>query len=191
MITFHTPFTGVIVDENTCTIPNVSLITRGEAEGHGLIVDDLTLQQIFQSATAAGKIPVKINHGSGVENLCGYLDSFRLEGDHVRGDWHLLKSHDETAKLLERAQVMSQCFGLSVAFVGHGVDVGDGKKAARCEALKAVDCVTSPAANVNGLFSADPRPRNAQGMFAPETTGGADPQSMSAAYGGVAQRKRS
>jgi len=190
-LTFHTPFTGVIVDENTCTIPGVSLITKGEAEGHGLLVDDTTLQQVFESAKAAGKIPVKINHGSGLENLCGYLDSFRREENHVRGDWHLLRSHDETAKLLERAQVMPGCFGLSVAFKGKGVDIGGGKKAARCEELKAVDVVTSPAANVNGLFSAvDPRPRTQLGTFAPSATGAADPQTMARAYGDVAERKR-
>lgn len=37
---------------------------------------------------------------------------------------------------------------------------------------------------------ADNRPRNGQGMFIANETGGADPQSMASAYGGVADRKR-
>lgn len=37
----------------------------------------------------------------------------------------------------------------------------------------------------------DPRPRNAQGMFVANETGGADPNSMAAAYGGAAERKQS
>jgi hypothetical protein len=36
----------------------------------------------------------------------------------------------------------------------------------------------------------DNRPRNEQGMFVANETGGADPQSMAAAYGGVAERKQ-
>ena len=36
----------------------------------------------------------------------------------------------------------------------------------------------------------DNRPRNPQGMFVANETGGADPQSMAAAYGGVAERKQ-
>lgn len=196
-IRFHATNSSSHVDRANAVIRNVSLITGNiVAEGHDLHVDRTTLSQVLLSAQKAGQVPVKLNHQSGVENLCGYLPNFRLSdsGDKVLGDWHLLKSHEETQKMLERAERMPGCFGLSVAFKGKGVDVGNGKKVARCEALKAVDCVASPAANPDGLFSsrefADPRPRNALGMFAGGATGATDPATMAAAYGNAADLKR-
>ena len=151
---FHSPLAGQ-VDHANAMIRDVSLITGGiVAEGHDLHVDTTTLNQVLLSAQEAGQVPVKLNHGSGVENVCGYLENFHIAGNKVLGDWHLLKTHGETEMMLERAERMPGCFGLSVAFKGKGVDVGGGKKAARCEALKAVDCVASPAANPDGLFSA-------------------------------------
>lgn len=143
------------VDHANSVIRGVSIITGNlVAEGHELHVDDTTLNQVLFSANKAGRVPVKIDHGSGVASLCGYIDNFFREGNKVKGDWNLLKSHDETALMLERAERMPGCFGLSVAFKGKGVDIGGGKKAARCESLKAIDCVASPAANPDGLFSA-------------------------------------
>lgn len=195
-IRFHVQNTASQVDQANSVIRDVSLITGGiVAEGHDLHVDATTLTQILLAAQKAGQVPVKLNHGSGVENVCGYLDNFRLsdEGNKVLGDWHLLKSHEETPMMLERAERMPGCFGLSVAFKGKGVEIG-GKKVARCEELKAVDCVASPAANPDGLFSsrefADPRPRNQLGQFDGGVTGSADPQAMARAYGGVAERKQ-
>ena len=149
---FHVPFNASgHIDHNEAVIRGVSIITGNlTAEGHSLFIDDTTLNQVLESAQKAGKIPVKLDHGSGVSSLCGYIDNFRLESGKVKGDWHLLKSHDETEKMLERAERMPTCFGLSVAFAGRGVDIGGGRKAARCDSLKAIDCVTNPAANVNG-----------------------------------------
>lgn len=157
--TFHVPFSSGKVDRQNGIIRGVSLMTGGiTAIGHDLEVDDTTLKQVVTCAMKAtgGQIPVKLNHGSGIENLCGYIDasSVVLEGSKVRGDWHLLKSHEEYNKLMERAETMPSCFGLSAAFKGGGMPVKGGKKAARCEQLLAVDCVTAPAANPDGLFSA-------------------------------------
>jgi hypothetical protein len=146
--------TGVI-DPGNHVIRGVSVITGGiEAEGHDLLVDDTTIKQLQSCAKAKGKIPVCLDHGSGVKDINGYLTGFRMDGNKLRADWHLLASHDETDKMLERAEKMPECFGLSVAFKGppKGVPVGGGKMAARCERLLSVDCVTRPAANT-GLFS--------------------------------------
>lgn len=159
-IRFHSPdiFAGQtgVIDHDGCVIKGVSVITGNLiAEGHDLHVDDTTLKQLQECAKAKGKIPVTLDHGSGVKDLNGYLTSFRLDGNKLRADWHLLKSHDETVKMMERASVMPECFGLSVAFKGppKGVPIGGGKMAARCEKLLSVDAVTRPAANA-GLFSA-------------------------------------
>ena len=152
---FQVPFACGHVDEHNAVIHGVSMITGNlTAEGHELEVDATTLRQVFDCAVKAGQVPVKLNHGSGIEWLNGYLDNFHIDGDKVRGDWHLLKSHDETPKMLERATRQPGTFGLSVAFKGGGERVAGGKKAARCTKLLATDCVTAPAANPGGLFSA-------------------------------------
>ena len=146
--------TGVI-DTTDCVIKGVSLITCGcEAEGHNLQVDDETVGKLFQLAKGRGKVPVNLDHGTGIEKMNGYVTNFRMDGDKLRGDWHLLKNHSETPLMLERAATMPDCFGLSVAFKGQGVEVSPGKKAARAEKLLSVDCVTRPAANADGLFGA-------------------------------------
>lgn len=144
--------TGTI-DLQSCVIHGVALITGDVvAEGHDLHVDNETLTQLHKLGTDRGKVPVNLDHGSGIAATCGYIDGFRMDGNKLRGDWHLLKSHDETPKMLERAATMPDCFGLSVAFKGKGVVVSKGKKAARAEKLLSVDVVTRPAAN-DGLFS--------------------------------------
>ena len=192
---FHTPNTASAVDRQQHLIKGVSLISKGEAEGHGLTVDDVCLNQILASAIEAEKIPVRLDHGSGIEKLCGFLSNFRKSGDKIVGDWKLLSSHPETPLMEERAETMPGCWGLSVAFAGGSESIG-GKKYARCSSLKSVDAVSSPAANPSGLFSvptsfSDARARNTQGQFMGNEAGGAHPASMAAAYGGQAQQKRS
>ena len=149
---FETPFEGR-VDRDLGVIRGVSLITGGlTARGHELVVDDTTISQIFQSASSKGNVPVKLDHKSGVENVCGFVTSFRIEGNKLLGDWHLLRSHPHYETTMEKAERMPGCFGLSAAFVGKEEE-RDGKKFARCQELLAVDCVTQPAANPTGLFS--------------------------------------
>lgn len=142
------------VDRKNAVIHGVSVITNGvTARGHNLEVDDKTLEQLLECAQNKGKVPVKYNHGSGVDSVGGYLFNFRIEGDKLKADWQLMESHDETPKTLERANKMPECFGLSAAFMGKEEDRG-GKKFARCTELISVDCVAQPAANPDGLFSA-------------------------------------
>jgi uncharacterized protein YjiS (DUF1127 family) len=160
-VRFHTEslFTGDTGVIDGCTIRGVSVITGGqEAEGHGLTIDDETLRQLQACAKERGKIPVTLDHGSGIKDINGFLTGFRLDSTggkpKIRADWHLLESHPETKVMIEKAEKMPTCFGLSVAFKGppKGVAIGGGKMAARCEKLLSVDVVTRPAAN-EGLFS--------------------------------------
>jgi hypothetical protein len=145
------------VDREAGIIRGAAVITGGvTARGHDLEVDDKTLEQIVTCGNAKGRVQVKLNHKDpqALQSICGYLEGFRREGDKVVADWHLLKSHEEYDKLMERAERMPDCFGLSAAFAGppQGEKVKGGKKAARCEELLAVDCVAMPAANPQGLF---------------------------------------
>jgi len=147
------------VDREDGVIRGAAVITGGvTARGHDLEVDDKTLEQIVTCGNTKGRVQVKLNHKDpqALQSICGYLEGFRREGDKVVADWHLLKSHEEFDALMERATRMPDCFGLSAAFAGppKGEKRKDGKQAARCEELLAVDCVAMPAANPAGLFEA-------------------------------------
>jgi hypothetical protein len=158
-IRFHNPaaFTGLTgtIDTQNCIIHGVSLIQPFvEAEGHGLWVDDVTATQLFEAAKVKGKVPVNMDHGSGITSMNGYITNVRMDNGRPRGDWHLLKSHEDTVTMLERASEMSECFGLSAAFRGDPKGVlFKGKQCARVEKLLSFDVVVRPAAN-EGLFSA-------------------------------------
>jgi hypothetical protein len=148
------------VDREAGVIYGVAVITGGvTARGHELEVDDVTLEQIAKCGQKKGRVQVKLNHRDpqALQSICGYVTGFRKEGNKTVADWHLLKSHDEFDALIERAERMPDCFGLSAAFTGppKGERRKDGKKAARCEELLAVDCVPMPAANPAGLFESN------------------------------------
>lgn len=140
------------VDKEKGIIFGVSLITAGiTAKGHDLEVDHTTLEQMLSCAEKKKKVPVKWNHRTGADAVSGYLKNFRIEGNKLLGDWHLLKSHERYAHALELATEMPECLGLSASFRGEDETVGE-KKFARCTDLVSADLVASPAANPNGFF---------------------------------------
>ncbi|NDE15831.1 hypothetical protein EBZ80_12960 [bacterium] len=144
----------VSIDAESGIIRGVSVIEGGViAEGHNLLVDDVALKQFFNEAQKKVKVPVKVNHKSGVSELAGYLCNPRLDGKHLRADWHLLRANKDYDLIMEAAEKMPECFGLSTAFRGVP-EIVSGQPRARCELLKSVDVVVDPAANTTGLFSA-------------------------------------
>jgi hypothetical protein len=141
------------VDEKSGVIKDVSVITSGvEAKGHKLHTDMTTLEQMRDCATEAVQVPVKWNHKTGADAVNGFLTNFKIVGDKLKADWHLLKKHERYEQALELAQKMPKGVGLSASFKGLSEKVGD-KMFARCSALPCVDLVASPAANPDGLFS--------------------------------------
>lgn len=149
---------GVQVDRGNGIIRGVSVITAGiTARGHDLEVDMTTLRQIKECAEKMGTVPTKWNHKTGADAVNGYLKNFHLDGNQLRADWHLLKSHSQFEQALELAERMPQNVGLSAAFLGDDEPIEkDGKKlmAARCDSLVSVDLVATPAANPSGLLQA-------------------------------------
>lgn len=169
------------VDRANGIIRRVAVITDGvTARGHDMEVDQTTVRQLHGLGRKKGKVSVKLDHGSGMTSVCGYLTNFVMQGKKLLADWFLLKSHKEYETTLERAEEMPECFGMSAAFMGgpvlengaavytdektekqYTVDrggkkswlTGEEKKLARATELRAVDCVTDPAANPGGLFS--------------------------------------
>lgn len=151
---FFAPMATQKVDPANGIIYGVSVITSGiKARGHDLEVDSTTLSQLKECAEKLGTVPVKWNHRSGADAVAGYLENFRIEGNKLLGDWHLLKTHSQYGQAIEMAERMPRNVGLSAAFMGED-EVAGGVKRARCSELISVDLVAQPAANPNGLFEA-------------------------------------
>ena len=149
------------VDREAGIIAGVSVISVGEAKGHGMFVDGTTLEQVKLSAEQhEDGVKVKTDHWSGFNGIVGVIKNFSIDGDKLRGDLHLLENHEAREKVLEMAEKMPSQFGISISFSGQAETKpveNDGitseVKFARCESLEACDLVDSPAANASGLFS--------------------------------------
>ena len=142
------------IDAQAATITGVSVITVGEAKGHGMLIDAQTLLQVKEAAeTYSGGLKVKTDHYTGFNEIVGTLKNFVIDGDQLRADLYLLKNHDATARILEMAELMPDTFGLSISFSGEHEEQGD-TVFARCSEIYSADLVDAPAANPTGLFSA-------------------------------------
>jgi len=191
---------GSRVDKETGVIRDVSIITSGvTARGHNLEVDDTTLEQMLACADSKKRVAVKWNHKTGADAVAGYLKNFRVVGNKLKADWHLLKSHSGFNHAMELAEEMPELVGLSASFLGQSeledgtkvfepdektktqftllgtkrVPVPKGKKVfARCKELASVDLVSTPAANPSGLFEALPVDTSLEDMADKPTPGG-------------------
>jgi len=134
-------------------IEGVSIISVGEAKGHGLFVDDITLQEVKACAESyAGGVKVNLDHGAGIRDIVGFCDNFRIIGGKLVADLNLLETAEKRAYVLEIAARMPDTFGISIAFSGP-VRERDGRSFASCTELYSADLVQTPAANPTGLFS--------------------------------------
>ena len=139
-------------------IEAVSIISVGEAKGHGLYVDAQTLREVKACAeTYAGGVKVNLDHGAGIKDIIGFVDNFRIVGEKLLGDLNLLQNADRRAYVLEIAEKLPDTFGISIAFSGPVRESG-GKRFASCEELYSADLVQTPAANPTGLFSFEAKP---------------------------------
>lgn len=179
-LTFFAAATGSRVDREAGVLRGVSVITEGEAKGHGMIVDGVTLEQVKACAeTYVDGLRVKMDHYTGIDAMVGVLRDFQIDGSQLRADLHLIKSHEDFEKILEMAETMPGIFGLSISFSGESEDVEvpsddseevepnsgelpDGAveivRAARCMEIYSADIVDQPAANPSGLFQAMSEP---------------------------------
>lgn len=143
------------VDAESGMISGVSVITKGIAKGHDLIVDETTLAQVIKCGNAARNgIKVKVGHDSGVGEIVGRLTNFRADGDKVLADLELLATSPQRAFILELAAKNPESVGLSISFQGKPEQGANGVMMARCSSLRSVDLVDEPAANPDGLFEA-------------------------------------
>lgn len=135
------------------TIEGVSIISVGEAKGHGLFVDMQTLQEVKSCAeTYKGGVKVNLDHGAGIKDIVGFVDNFRIIGEQLLGDLNLLENAEKRDYILEIANKLPDTFGISIAFSGP-IRERDGRRFASCSELYSADLVQTPAANPTGLFS--------------------------------------
>jgi hypothetical protein len=144
-----------VIDSEAGIIRGVSLITKGPALGHGVMIDDKTLEQVKAAAEEyTGGLKVVLNHSGGAGDIVGFIDTMRISGDKLLGDLHLLKTSPHREYILEIAERIPDTFGLSIAFSGPSEKSADKLTTLqRCSEIFSVDIVGTPAANPSGFFA--------------------------------------
>lgn len=143
------------IDPDAGVIKGASVLSVGPALGHGLQVDEKSLQQCLEACQELGDEGVKlvIDHESGFQEIVGAVTNFRIKGLQLLGDIHLLESiPEQRAHILELAKKLPRNIGLSVETYGEPEKL-DGKKFYRVTSIDAIALVPNPAANPTGLFS--------------------------------------
>lgn len=159
-------------------IRGVSVITRGEALGHELWIDEQFLEQTVEAINANEKgVKARFTHpdmsGDALGTFVGRVVNARRLGDQVLGDLHLSQAATKAPDgnladyLLTLAETDPESFGLSIVFsedveamaAFHAIhdetpdeDNVNNYAHARLDRLFAVDAVDEPAANPGGLF---------------------------------------
>jgi uncharacterized protein YyaL (SSP411 family) len=154
---FARGFVGQI-DESTGVIHDVAVITEGRALGHGVNIDATTIEQVkAQAETYSGGLKVKMDHGGGAADIVGYLTDFRIAGNKLIANFHVLQNTPHRAYIFEIAEKIPDTFGMSIAFSGPTEMASDKKTVLqRCSEIYSCDLVSEPAANADGLFSMKP-----------------------------------
>jgi len=143
------------IDREAGIIRGVSVFQAGELPDRGLHADGRTLSDLKTLCAAyANGVKVKADHGSGIFDVSGVLRNFRIDGNTLRADLHILKSEENSGKLMEMAQEIPDTFGLSVSIEQELEQIGE-RMLIRPTAVFSVDLVTEPAACPTGLFSKD------------------------------------
>ena len=111
------------VDAENGILRGVRVISLGEAKGHSfmgepIIVDQTTIAEVVSAAaTFSDGVPVKLAHGTDIEELIGSIRDVVNDGDCARGNLYLLKSHENYATIIEMAETMPSNFGISISFM--------------------------------------------------------------------------
>ena len=139
------------------TIMGVSLIQEGPALGHGVFVDRKSLGQFKALAMQKGRVKAKLNHFSSVQDTVGYYENFRVSKGKLLADLTLFETHGGKEMLLEMINEIPSAFGVSLMFAADSpeLDKESGNYMTRPRGLYSADFVDTPAANADGVFSAD------------------------------------
>lgn len=159
---------SIVVDEQSGTIKNGSIMTIGPATGHGFNIDMTTLRQVEALINKSPRgITCRFDHvpvGS-LGTDVGIVRNARIEGNSLRGDVFLSDWSADMPRLgnargylLKKAASDPTGIGLSVVMT-YTTDVLKSSSSeaitpvARVESIYSIDFVEQPAANPNGLLS--------------------------------------
>jgi len=135
------------LEEDSTIIPNVYILSQGEARGHDLFIDKTSIEKAYElMSKAPNGVKVKMNHGSGLEAVLGFARNPRIEGDKLMADLHLLKSSPHYGLVKEMASEAPDQFGVSLAFLNESETI-NGKDYIRPQRIESADLVSSPASN--------------------------------------------
>jgi len=135
------------LEEDSTIIPNVYILSQGEARGHDLFIDKTSIEKAYElMSKAPNGVKVKMNHGSGLESVLGFARNPRIEGDKLMADLHLLKSSPHYNLVKEMANEAPDQFGVSLAFLNESETIA-GKDYIRPQRIESADLVSSPASN--------------------------------------------
>ncbi len=167
------------LDAKKGTIRDVSIISEGEALGHGVQIDTKTLSGLFElqksSVLKAHWTHGDVFSGDRLGAEVGLFSAFHISGNQLKAHFQVLEAFrtsypERYAYLFELAEKAPNNFGVSIAFEGEAVwvlDTGaevpaDGERPAnalgsmpsvRAHKVFSADFVSDPAANAGGLFS--------------------------------------
>lgn len=152
-------------------IKRAKVIEAGQLnDDRPLTIDEVTLQQVAEHGNAATRgIKSRWTHPSmsndGLGSSVGRARNFRVEGNAVYADIHVLKTSDYSPRgnigqyILDLAEEDPESFGLSIVadfseeLQADLADLQPGEKLPlRLKGLRAVDFVDEPAATRGGLF---------------------------------------
>jgi len=146
--------------EDIETIPAVSVMTIGEARGHGEYIDRTTLNQAQDAFRKyVNGVKVKLIHDSEIDSIVGYVTNPRQEGNQLLADLHLFRASPQYRYLKTLINHISDTFGMSIHFKYGQPFQREGKSYTRISELLSVDLVDRPAANPDGLFSELAKPK--------------------------------
>jgi hypothetical protein len=135
------------LEEESTIIPNVYILSQGEARGHDLFIDKTSIEKAYElMSKAPNGVKVKMNHGSGLQDTLGFARNPRIEGDKLMADLHLLKSSPHYGLVKEMANEAPDQFGVSLAFLNESETIA-GKDYIRPQRIESADLVSSPASN--------------------------------------------
>ena len=168
------------IDREAGVMAGVSLISVGEALGHGAYVDEDSIDTALAALNQmGGGLPAYITHRGALfddrlTREIGMFTGFRVEGEQLKADFSAFDSfkEDESRKfnrLFEMAEKMPERFGLSIVFsaaMSWATPAGDVPgsmdrpedamfeyPSVRVLEVNSADFVDTPAANQRGLFS--------------------------------------
>lgn len=160
------------IDMSTKTLNGTQVMMKGISKGHGMEIDEVTLDQIASLGNSAPKgIKTRFGHPTectpSLGTFLGRRTNFRREGDYVRSDFNMSDAArpEYADHVLAMAKSEPDMIGNSVVVTGaaeYRVD-HDGKRlkdetgkellpVLRVKHLHAVDVVDEPAAG-DGMFS--------------------------------------